>query len=66
MNVSKQKITTENASIERNELRLKTDKEENHTLSKSKNVLDRLMRSVVPTKWSKKNNKKIIVNCTSP
>lgn len=64
-NFSNQKITPENASIKRNEQEPKID-EANNTMSKSKNVLNRLMKSVVPTKWSKKIKKKRKVNCTSP
>lgn len=65
-NVSKLKITHEKSNIEQHEQEYKTDKEESNTLSKSKNVFDRLVKSVVPKKWSKIKNKKRKVNCTSP
>lgn len=60
---------TSTTIIEKNEV-VKVSSEENDLMPKTKNVFDRLVKTVgnisikvVPQKWSKKNKKK--VKCTS-
>lgn len=60
---------TSTTVVEKNEV-VKVSSEENNLLPKTKNVFDRLVKTVgsisikvVPQKWSKKNKKK--VKCTS-
>lgn len=65
----KEYTDTSTTIIEKNEV-VKVSSEENDLMPKTKNVFDRLVRTVgnisikvVPQKWSKKNKKK--VKCTS-
>lgn len=65
-NFSKPKITPENASIKENEQgpSIQFEKNQNNQMPKSKTPLNRLMKSIVPTKWGKKVKKRK-VGCTN-